>query len=413
MATAPAASGVRERAYLPEDDEGCKELERRAMQGGRFPALQRLVSTLFRLHFVHNTTFDGKARQFDDCIVRVAEDRAAGGVIGCVCVGIKNVIIGSRPTRIGLVYDLRVDERAQGKGIGRLLSESAERLAAERGVQLLYLTVNSDNTKAKRLYKSLGWTPASQRKPALQLLHQRQREDPALEHSMLAAPDGLRVTQQALAGLDFILSDLSQLFNAEWYEGTLYIRTKDSSAGVSMWNGSGISSFHVERVLLPTSWWGHPLAQILVAAAGASVAWWWARRTAAAASAAQWATVGGMSVAALAAGAAAWYLVPVLSHVRRVLRASDPPKLRARLFAPFATGPAGKDLLTEVVRRAHNAARERGYAMTLCNLDRNSSLAACFPSSKFRTEFMQKPLPPPATPPPPFPPDAFFDPRDI
>ena len=48
------------RDYRDEDDEACKGLEMRAMQGGRFPALQKILKLLFRGGFEHNVAESGR-----------------------------------------------------------------------------------------------------------------------------------------------------------------------------------------------------------------------------------------------------------------------------------------------------------------------------------------------------------------
>ncbi len=72
--------------------------------------------------------------------------------------------LGSRQlggTDVVWVYDVRVDEERRGRGLGRLIMESAEDLAREMGGDRLGLNVFGDNPRARRLYESLGYTEIS------------------------------------------------------------------------------------------------------------------------------------------------------------------------------------------------------------------------------------------------------------
>eukprot|EP00756_Hemistasia_phaeocysticola_P052450 Hpha_TRINITY_DN27691_c0_g1::TRINITY_DN27691_c0_g1_i1::g.57420::m.57420 len=161
---------ITERAYRSGDSEACKGLEKKARQGKRWAWLSKLLDVVFRLHFVHHAGFDEKARQYENHVIRVAEDSDTAQIVGVVCVGIKRVVIRGETFKAAMIFDLRVDETYQGKGIGRLLSTAAEAESTKHGVDFWYLSVNGDNTKAKTLYKSLGYHHASTRNPAVEIL---------------------------------------------------------------------------------------------------------------------------------------------------------------------------------------------------------------------------------------------------
>lgn len=80
--------------------------------------------------------------------VLVAE---AGAVLGAVVVLTR---AGSLTARI---YSLAVDERAQGRGVGRKLIEAALACAAEAGCMRLSLEVRPDNDPARTLYRKCGF----------------------------------------------------------------------------------------------------------------------------------------------------------------------------------------------------------------------------------------------------------------
>ena len=72
---------------------------------------------------------------------------------------------GSRSTRTRpdswWVYDVEVDEQARGRGLGRRLMELAEVEVARLGGTSIGLSVFGTNSRARRLYESLGYEPTS------------------------------------------------------------------------------------------------------------------------------------------------------------------------------------------------------------------------------------------------------------
>jgi ribosomal-protein-alanine N-acetyltransferase len=57
----------------------------------------------------------------------------------------------------GWILRLRVHERWQGRGIGRLLLDHAIRSLTEDGATRILLSVSPDNTRAVRLYRNSGF----------------------------------------------------------------------------------------------------------------------------------------------------------------------------------------------------------------------------------------------------------------
>jgi ribosomal protein S18 acetylase RimI-like enzyme len=55
------------------------------------------------------------------------------------------------------IYDIEVDERARGKGIGRRLMELIEDEARTMGVSRIELNVYADNEVARHLYETSGY----------------------------------------------------------------------------------------------------------------------------------------------------------------------------------------------------------------------------------------------------------------
>lgn len=59
--------------------------------------------------------------------------------------------------KIGVLYDLFVDETARKTGAGRALMLAAHDYAANNGMARLDLSTAKNNTNAQALYESLGW----------------------------------------------------------------------------------------------------------------------------------------------------------------------------------------------------------------------------------------------------------------
>ena len=82
-----------------------------------------------------------------------------GGVLlGCVSFYANDV-----RTRIGYISHIATAEMARGRGIGSLLIEHAEMIAANRGMARMRLEVQKSNTYAQAFYKRHGYTLAEVR----------------------------------------------------------------------------------------------------------------------------------------------------------------------------------------------------------------------------------------------------------
>ncbi|CAE8665793.1 unnamed protein product, partial [Polarella glacialis] len=133
------------RDYRPEDDAAINELEKRASQHRYIP----IVSDLFKASLRHIVRFDLKAAQFDSYHILCVEDAVDGTLCGVVVCGCKLVWLQGRQRKCGYIYDLRIHENYQRRGLGLRLSEAVEARAREAEVEFLYLTVNSNNEPAK------------------------------------------------------------------------------------------------------------------------------------------------------------------------------------------------------------------------------------------------------------------------
>ena len=84
--------------------------------------------------------------------------------------GIKPVTLRGCQIKLGYTFDLRVHQGVQRAGIGKRLCNEVEARCVSAGVDTMYLSVNSDNPRAKALYAQLGYTEASIRAPMMELL---------------------------------------------------------------------------------------------------------------------------------------------------------------------------------------------------------------------------------------------------
>jgi GNAT superfamily N-acetyltransferase len=438
------------REYAPPDSDACKRLEVVASQ---FQVLGGLIKSAM----THHGPFDAKARQFEQCLILVVIDETCaamggGGVVGVIAVAVKRAHVFGAMRNIGFVFDLRVDQTHQRRGIAHALSMRAEAAVAQPpySCEYLYLSVNGTNYKAKGLYASMGWSFCSGRKLTMSLLTAPAQLDASVAAAVAAAGGvrrveaGAEATRAATEGyaarrdLELTAAEMSKaLFGSPLCLGTFSCADgRGSSASISLWHSSNFNGFTPVRLVLPWSWWvraGPVLGAAGMGGAalafGAMLAGALARHRAGE-PLASLAQVGGAGALAFCGARTYWFI--------HWLRART--SFRARLFGATYEGPAWEPLMRAAVARAHDQARSEGFAMLVVNTDQldpiNSALRP--PQSSARrglarlsrgggaasagsgahkqpnTEFWHKSLS--ADMPSPLPtlaPDAFFDPRDF
>ena len=128
------------RDYRNGDDDAIVSLNRRSSMHSH---LAIYVDTTKYINVIQktigDTKYDAKAREYEDCIVLVAE-RGQGDIIGVVNVGIKSVRYRGKCAKVGFLYGMRVNQEAQGQGVGGKLLAEVERLAVAKGCCRMILT---------------------------------------------------------------------------------------------------------------------------------------------------------------------------------------------------------------------------------------------------------------------------------
>jgi ribosomal protein S18 acetylase RimI-like enzyme len=389
--------------YTPADDAACKELEVTASQ---FQALGGLVKFAFH----HFSTFDAKPSQFSDHLILLAKQEDT--IVGVVCVAIKRAWVHGAEHSCGFVFDLRVRESHQRRGIGSQLTAALESHCKKRGVTFLYLSVNNDNSKARALYSREQWHRGSRRalifRPLLMLPSPR-KEDLRVAAdcggvSLLTHTEAKHTMSKYFARRDLGLteSELDRLLASECYLGTYMASDGKSSAALSLWHGSTFTTFAPVRIFLPISYWSW-LAPLL--AGGIALAAFMASR----------ALVNASTNSVLRAAAAAVCAGVGMAGSSFARFVYTRKAFRARAFAPVTSGPGWEPLMRAVHARLASDARARGFGVLIINEDVTSPLVACLGApARSPTSFWQKVLQPATVEPlSALQSDMFFDPRDM
>lgn len=365
------------REYQPADDESCKRLEVSASQ---FRPLKGLVKAAI----FHLQSFNAKAAQFDQHLILVCVDSAsAGAVCGVIAVAVKTVYVSGAPTRAGYVFDVRVDEKYQRRGIGSALSAAVEQRckAAPYHVSYLYLSVNADNAKAKALYTNFGWRVASGRRLEGTLLLSEQLASPS-DSAIAARGGGVRklppeeaipLVSAAYTGKDLALTQqgFSVILRSDLCLGT-YLATDGagSRAALTLWHSSTFTVFKPVKIFVPVSWWVKAMPTLLAATAVGVT-------SAVACAAFKAATSPNIFLSSALAGAiaigalAGWQVFKFVQWVR------SRTAFRARAFAPVFEGPNWVPLMRCLLARLRNEARMAGFSFIIINGDVNDPFFEC------------------------------------
>lgn len=447
----PLTVNLKVRSFTDTDDEDCQLLEQRANQFGgsnQGGLIALLAKALFEVFPGHPKGFAAKARLVDEYEIVVAEDTSLSPskVIAAAVVTITSVTYAGSPTKVGWLFDLRVDEDYQRQGLGRALSDEVEKRCLARGVGMLHLTVNRDNTKAKALYKKLGFQDMSLRAPRVAVMHRpaKLRRDfivLRLWGTKPAVSLAARLTAAAYRDVEMCPNPaehgFTELLSCELSEGTFIgvLRSEleetalykdktnglavalsgspavlehwahtsaiigaiergelSSYAGLSMWNGSKVNNWKVLKVFVKKETWLSGWFQgSLCAAALVGLGLWGLRLASQVVSISTWGP-----------GGLVFHIVEWLAFIGILFGAyksaeliafilsRDSNKLRARAHAPFQRGPSGLHCLKAVVAGSQSCMRSQGYGMWILNIDSAHPDSEALPSPGFHTDFLQK-----------------------
>jgi GNAT superfamily N-acetyltransferase len=135
---------IKIREASEKDSEALIELQNRCPQG-----------TSFVLGVDSSPDYFARSKPFKDWHVLVAYDDE--GIVGSGAFAINEVYVGGRKFRVAYEYGFIVDPRHRRKGIAIKLQEHIERVALEKGVDLLHLDITEDNGPSIRLFSRLGF----------------------------------------------------------------------------------------------------------------------------------------------------------------------------------------------------------------------------------------------------------------
>ena len=90
----------------------------------------------------------------DSCIVHVAK-KADGTIVGITMVTLGPELLSHAPS--AHLETIVVAESAEGQGVGKVLLETVEATARERGAHSMSLNVFSTNVRARKLYERHGF----------------------------------------------------------------------------------------------------------------------------------------------------------------------------------------------------------------------------------------------------------------
>jgi GNAT superfamily N-acetyltransferase len=437
MCVAPfALSNIVFRTYRPEDEKACEHLEERANQfrstklqdifliGG---LLQRLKESMIQVKMSHgNCGFDARTQFAQDSEVIVGEYH--GTIIAVVLINIQTVWFHEQLLRAGWVYGLRVDQDYQRQGIGTRLMQEAERRCIQKDVALLYLSVNTENAKARAFYNALGYQPASTRlHSAVILMNEEKKCSDSFVVVRISAGLAAVLMRRHYHNQNLALfteEAFQELFHSSDYEGTFLAVPKShvfhgmllnkeistaveaavgsgkisSYGAVSLWNTSTLKGIRVVRFLFKKeTWLSRPFQVSLVTAAATPLVLWGfklvGRTQAAAQSRSNHCQAGWLALEMMGYGIVVRCVYKITKFVRFILT-RDSQRLQAKAFGIFRQGPQGQECLEHALVASRNYARSQRYGMWLLNEDERHPDRPVFPKSGFQTLWMQKWLQP-------------------
>lgn len=378
------------RHYRDSDDFAARALEAKAAQHRQIPILSKLV----KVYPEFTGRYDTKARLYENHIAVVAEDTTNNFICGGCCVGIKRVYYQGEIKKAGYLFDLRVHEDYQRRGVGAMINTAVESACKEAEVDFIYFTVNMSNMKARAFYKKFQYIEACQRKLSF---------TPLLFTKPNTAKGPVKVSVQKVAvtirpvsakefnslasnfynQADLALvnkegnTDFSCLLESDRYVGswvaepsTATANLDKSWAAVVLMNGDGFAEIKIERLIFAPDTWKKSSTILATAAICLFVVIAWSRNL--------WFSYQSESFIPFTFVVSVVFLLIVLAVgglvLALVLFCTSRTRTRARIVAPIISGPMGHELFAVLKKYVQSVASAEGFAFSILNLDTTDAL---------------------------------------
>ncbi len=256
------------RAYEPADSEQAIALEEEASQHFNLFGLVGGGS-------IFGGDYDTKCRKFPDHVILLAEAidnemPEMKRVCACACLGIKEMYFNQRVVKAGILFDLRVSDKFQKRGIGSKLTNMLEEAARNKGCEFFYLSVNARNNKAISLYNKTGYDIISERTIHTQMIQKQSIEDRnnmkvvkingdlhKLNFHKLTPDQAREHYQRFYKNKDLAVANFDELLTSREYIGTYAVTCDDNQAnmvGLSLFKIDSTNCMGLKRLFAPAHW---------------------------------------------------------------------------------------------------------------------------------------------------------------
>jgi len=253
------------RSYEPADSEQAISLEEEASQ--HFNLFGMLSGGS-----IFGGDYDTKCRKFPDHIILLAEaiDNEVPEmkrICACACLGIKDIYFNGKIVKAGILFDLRVSDKFQRRGIGAKLTSMLEETARNKGCEFFYLSVNGRNKKAISLYQKTGYDVISERTIHTKILPKEPIEDRNNMKVVKVNGDMHKYNFQKLSpdqarehynnfykNQDLAVVNFDELLNSREYVGTYAVTCDDNPAnrvGLSLFKIDSTNAMGLKRLFAP------------------------------------------------------------------------------------------------------------------------------------------------------------------
>jgi ribosomal protein S18 acetylase RimI-like enzyme len=259
------------REYQPEDSEQCIALENESHQHPTFYGMMH-DGTIF------GNDFDNKCRRYTEYVIVLGEaihkqDPKKKIICACACLGLKNMYFNQQEVKSGFLFDLRVSDKFQKRGIGTKITNLLEEKAKAKECKFFYLSVNGSNKKAISLYEKTGYSMISERRITRQIIKRRPIEDrrntktvkldsgKTYDLKFQRLDDDMDKVHEHYnkfyTNQDLAIKNFGEIFNTRGYLGTFGVSTSDNKniVGISLFKSDTSNIFGVKKLVVPTTFY--------------------------------------------------------------------------------------------------------------------------------------------------------------